>query len=99
MGSGKGEIWTLAEIRDGKLHPVSWELLAWGRNVADALGVPLASVVLGDDMPDTTPLFERGADKVYLASDPSLKHHHVDATVGVLMDMVGEYDQQVFIAS
>ncbi|MDR3265525.1 MAG: electron transfer flavoprotein subunit alpha/FixB family protein [Synergistaceae bacterium] len=99
MGSGKGEIWTLAEIRDGKLHPVSWELLAWGRNVADALGVPLASVVLGDDLPDTASLFERGADRVYLASDPGLKHHLVDAAVGVLMDMVGEYAPQVFIAS
>jgi electron transfer flavoprotein alpha subunit len=99
MASGKGEVWTLAESRDGKLHPVSYELLAWGRGVADTLGAPLASVVLGDDLPDATPLFEHGADKVYLASDPGLKNHLVDACCGVLREMVEKYEPQVFIAS
>jgi len=40
------EVWTLAEVRGGKIHPVSRELLAWGRELADALGAPLASVVI-----------------------------------------------------
>jgi electron transfer flavoprotein alpha subunit len=93
-----GEVWTLAEVRNGRIHPVSYELLAWGRSVADALGVPLASVVLGEDLP-VAALFEHGADKVYLASDPGLKHHLVDADAGVLQDMVGEYSPQIFIAS
>ena len=99
MANEKGEVWTLAEIRDGKLHSVSYELLAWGRGVADELGVPLASVVLGEGLPDAAPLIERGADNVYLASDPSLKHYLVDAYAGVLQDMVGEYKPQIFIAS
>ncbi|MDR2522472.1 MAG: electron transfer flavoprotein subunit alpha/FixB family protein [Synergistaceae bacterium] len=95
----KGEVWTLAELRDGKLHPVSFELLAWGRDVADALGVPLASVVLGDLPPDPEPLFQQGADKVYLAGDAALKHFLTDAWVGVLDGMVREYAPQIFIAS
>jgi electron transfer flavoprotein alpha subunit len=99
MSGGKGEVWTLAEVRDGKLHPVSWELLAWGRGVADELGVPLASVVLGDELPETKSLFERGADKVYVAGDPGLKHYLSDAYAGVLKDMVEEYRPQIFIAS
>ena len=99
MAGNRGEVWTLAEIRDGKFHPVSYELLAWGRSVADALGVPLASVALGENLPDTAPLFEQGADKVYLADDPELKHFLVDAYAGVLADMTEEYKPQVFIAS
>ena len=101
MTNAKGEVWTLAEIRDGKLHTVSYELLAWGRSLADALGVPLAGVVLGsdEDMPDAKMLFERGADKVYLAADSGLKHHLVDACANVLKDMVEEYKPQIFIAS
>ncbi|MDR1048514.1 MAG: electron transfer flavoprotein subunit alpha, partial [Synergistaceae bacterium] len=99
MAAGKGEVWTLAEIRDGKIHSVSYELLAWGRGVADALGVPLASVVAGDALPDVAPLFHQGADKVYTASDAGLKHYLVDAYAGVLKDMVDEYKPQVFIAS
>ncbi len=34
-------VWTLSEVRDGRIHPVSYELLAWGRDLADTLGVPL----------------------------------------------------------
>jgi electron transfer flavoprotein alpha subunit len=99
MAGGKGEVWTLAELRDGKLHPVSYELLAWGRDVADALGVPLASVVLGENLPDPAPFFRQGADKVYLADDPGLKHALADACAGTLADMTQEFAPQVFIAS
>ncbi|MDR1376016.1 MAG: electron transfer flavoprotein subunit alpha/FixB family protein [Synergistaceae bacterium] len=97
--AGKGEVWTLAELRDGKLHPVSYELLAWGRSVADALRVPLASVALGAELPEAAPLFQYGADKVYLADDPGLKHDLADACAGVLADMTQEFAPQVFIAS
>ena len=43
-------VWTLAEVREGKVHPVSYELLAWGRNLADALEVPLSAVLLGSNV-------------------------------------------------
>ena len=101
MKNEHGEVWTLAEIRRGELHPVSYELLAWGRSLADALHVPLASVVLGPEktLPDATPLFVRGADKVYIAEDPGLKHYLVDAYAAVLGDMVKKYGPQIFIAS
>ncbi|MDR1379272.1 MAG: electron transfer flavoprotein subunit alpha/FixB family protein [Synergistaceae bacterium] len=99
MADGKGEVWTLAELRDGKIHPVSYELLAWGRSVADALGVPLASVVLGENLPDVSPLFQHGADKVYLADEPGLKHGLVDACASTLADMIQDFGPHVFIAS
>jgi electron transfer flavoprotein alpha subunit len=103
--TGKGEVWTLAETRGGKLHAVSYELLAWGRSLADELGVPLASVVPGggkntpDADADVKSLFARGADKVYLAESPELEHYRADAYAGVLSEMVEEYEPQIFIAS
>jgi electron transfer flavoprotein alpha subunit len=99
MANAKGEVWTLAETRDGKLHTVSYELLAWGRDVADALSVPLASVVLGNNLPDPRTLFERGADKVYLVEDPDLERYRTDAWAGALKDLVEERKPQIFIAS
>jgi electron transfer flavoprotein alpha subunit len=40
-------VWTLGEVRGGSIHPVSFELLAWGRDLADKLGVTLSSVIIG----------------------------------------------------
>ncbi|GHS97717.1 electron transfer flavoprotein subunit alpha [Synergistales bacterium] len=96
--AAQNEVWTLAEIRDGKLHSVSYELLSWGRSLADSLKAPLVSVVLGDasDLPS---LFEYGADKVYHVSAPELKHYLVDSQVSVLKEMVEKYEPQIFISS
>ena len=56
------DIWTLAERKEGLLHPVSFELLARGRALADARGCRLCSLVLGheiaqaDDVVNAVPL-------------------------------------------
>ena len=70
-----GEVWTLAEVRGGVIHPVSRELLAWGRELADALGAPLASVVMGSGVLEAAQsLAAYGADKVYAADEPEFEH-------------------------
>ena len=96
-----GEVWTLAELREGKLHGVSLELLAWGRSLADKKGSPLASVVLGSGVSDTDlqNLIHHGADKVYLVDVPELKDFLVDSQTKVLRDLVKEYAPDIFIAS
>ncbi|GAH76027.1 unnamed protein product, partial [marine sediment metagenome] len=39
-----------AEQREGRVHPVSYELLGKGREIADKLGAGLSSVLLGNQM-------------------------------------------------
>lgn len=92
-------VWTLAEIRDGKIHPVSFELLAWGRTLADELGVNLVSVVLGYELKWLDELFFHGADMVYLADEEQLSTFKVDSYAKVLSEMVAKYKPQIFIAS
>jgi electron transfer flavoprotein alpha subunit len=43
-----GAVWTIAEQREGELKAVSFELLAVGRPLADALATSLVSVVIGN---------------------------------------------------
>ena len=43
-----GDVWVVAEQTDGVLHDVGLELLSKGRELADALGVRLSAVVLGE---------------------------------------------------
>jgi len=93
-------VWTLGEQRDGRIHTVSYELLAWGRSLADKLGVELATVILGHNLADQVQeLIYRGADKVYVVDHPALAHFSVDPYARVLTALVREYRPEIFIAS
>ena len=95
-----GEVWTLAEVRGGVIHPVSRELLAWGRELADALGAPLASVVMGSGVLEAVPsLAAYGADKVYAADEPEFEHFRADAACAALAELIEERRPSILIAS
>ena len=93
-------VWTLGEQREGEIHPVSYELLAWGRDLADKLDVELSAVILGHGLRGKVQeLIYRGADKVYLVDYPELKNFSVDPYSRILVSLVKEYKPEVFIAS
>lgn len=94
------EVWTLAEVRDGRVHPVSRELLAWGRELADALGAPLASVVIGSNIKEqAAALAAYGADKIYVAEAPEFENFKADIEVATLADLIETYKPTILIAS
>jgi electron transfer flavoprotein alpha subunit len=95
-----GEVWTLAEVRGGRIHSVSRELLAWGRELADDSNRPLASVVIGSCVTDKAQeLIASGADKVYVVDDPALLEFRPDAMLGALAELVEDYRPSILIAS
>jgi electron transfer flavoprotein alpha subunit len=98
--SNTHEVWTLAEVREGKIHPVSFELLAWGRQLADDLGAPLASVLIGAGVTDAAhELFQMGADKVYVADAPEFAHFKNDNQAHVIEELINAYEPTILIAS
>ena len=93
-------VWTLGEQREGEIHPVSYELLAWGRDLADKLDVELSAVILGHGLRGKVQeLIYRGADRVYLVDYPELENFSVDPYSRILVSLVKEYKPEVFIAS
>ena len=67
-----------AEQRDGKIHPVSYQLLGKGTDIAGKLGVELTSVLLGNQMKEkANELIYYGADKVFLYDHPALKEFNL----------------------
>ena len=93
-------VWTLGEVREGMIHPVSYELLAWGRGLADTLGVELTSVIIGHNVKDKVKeLACGGADKVYVVDDAALEHFRVDPYSKILAALVEEYKPEILIAS
>jgi len=63
-----------AEQRDGRIHPVSYELLGKGTELAEHLGIELSALVLGSELGDqVNELFYHGAQKAYYIDHPQLK--------------------------
>jgi len=93
-------VWTLGEMREGEIHPVSYELLAWGKDLADKLGVELVSIIIGHDVKDKVDeLISMGADKVYVIDNPALENFRADPYSKILTSLIEEYKPEIFIAS
>lgn len=95
------DIWTLAEQKGGELQAVSFELLKWGRGLADKRGSRLCAVVLGDKIAKEAleDLIAHGADRVYVVRNIALAHFLVEPYAQVLEHMVEAYHPEVFLAA
>jgi electron transfer flavoprotein alpha subunit len=73
MNDYKG-LMVFAEQHEGRIHPVSYELLGKGTEIARKLGIEVSSVLLGSEMGDeVNELFYYGAEKVYYFDHPTLR--------------------------
>ena len=94
----KGEVWVFAEQEDGRLSDVPRELLGKGRQLADQLGVPLAAVLMGDQVEAVAAeLFAAGADKVHLVEDPALKVFRGKAYRHAFVQLIKDCAPQIVI--
>jgi len=86
------------EHRGEKLLPIALEGLGAGRKLADALGKPLAAVLVGSDVGGLAQsAIAAGADKVYIIDDPLLKDYQAAAYVTVLEKVVKQINPQIFV--
>jgi electron transfer flavoprotein alpha subunit len=96
-----GAVWTIAEFHEGAPRAVSFELLARGRSLADALGAELVSVALGDSIPDAAArdLVAGGADAVLAAEHPGLAHFVCERHAAVLASLIAERKPCIILAA
>ncbi|GBC62975.1 electron transfer flavoprotein subunit alpha [Desulfonema ishimotonii] len=79
----------ITEQRDGAFRKVSYEALSEGKRVADALGVSLTAVVLGDGVEGiAAEAGKYGAEKILVADAPELREYTVDACTNVLAAII-----------
>ncbi|MDR3139672.1 MAG: electron transfer flavoprotein subunit alpha/FixB family protein [Treponema sp.] len=100
MTDKTGAVWTLAEQFGGRLKPVSFELLTRGRFLADKLGVPLVSVLIGEAVreEDLEELIQRGADEVLAAEEPRLADFVCETYARILTELILAHKPAVFLA-
>ncbi|MGI5863586.1 MAG: FAD-binding protein [Myxococcales bacterium] len=91
-------VWVYVEQRAGVIQPVAVELLGEGRRLADALGVELCGVLLGDGVePLAQRVIELGADRVFLCESPALAQYTTDGHTKALDALVRAHKPEILL--
>jgi len=87
-----------AEQREDRIHPVSYQLLGKGTEIADKLSVEVSSVLLGNQMEEKAKeLIYYGADKVFLYDHPVLKEFDLLNYKHNLVKLIREVKPEIFL--
>ncbi len=93
-------IWVIAELNDGDIQQVTFELLAEARKLASVRKSELWCVALGNGIRDKVqPLFHHGADTVLVAEDPSLKDFVDETEAETVCRLVEKYKPETVLAA
>lgn len=95
MADNKG-ILVVGEVAEGKLLPITAEMLGAGKKLAGALGEPLNCILIGDKVGDAAKA-AAGADKVYVAEDAQLKDYANDTYIQVVEKAVNEIAPRIIL--
>jgi len=91
-------VWVFAEQRKGKLKAVTYELLAKGRELANALKTELSAVCFGHSIGEVNQLIACGAGRVYLVDSPELASNDEDLYTQQLIELIQQYQPEIVLA-
>jgi electron transfer flavoprotein alpha subunit len=87
----KQSIWVLAEVLEGKLRRVTFELLGKARELSAASAGPVVAILLGHGVrAHAGELAQHGADAVLVCDDPLLDDYSTDAYAWILAGAIRE---------
>ncbi len=89
--SGKS-LWVVAEVLDGKVRPVTLELLGKASELAGKVGGEVIALLMGYGLePHIATLARYGADRIYWIEDPSLKTYTTEPYAAVLTQAIQKF--------
>jgi len=92
------KIVVFAEQRDGRTHPVVFEILGKARDLAERLGAEVLAVLLGYGVErEARELIHYGADKVYLYDCPALREADVIQYKHNIVKLIEEIEPDVLL--
>ncbi len=99
--------WVFIEQEDGKVHPVSWELLGVARRLASQVAeeakaagdeVAVEGVLLGNNVESIAQeALHYGADRVYLVDSPMLAHYRNCPYYRTITNVARKHKPEVFL--
>jgi len=93
-----GEVWVYAEQDWDVLQDIGLELLSKGRELADALGVKLCSVLIGAGVrKHADRLYQHGADKVYVCDSEPLRHYDTVKYTRMFTELITRHRPEIVL--
>lgn len=87
-----------AEYSDGRLHPVTLELIGKARELAGKTNMDVSVALIGHDLAQTADsLLDYGVNTVYVYDDPALAHFRVDVYANSLTDLISDIRPSVVL--
>lgn len=90
-------IWVFAEVKEGNIRKITFELLSMGKKMAEKLGEDLVAVLLGSGVEGLTGRLAEYADKVYWVDDPALAQYTTDPYATILTNILQEHQPSIFL--
>ncbi len=91
-------IWVVAEVLQGKIQKVTYELLGAARELADKRGSELWCVAMGSGVASQAgELFHGGADVALVVDDPGLSNFLDEDEAAALVRLIGKYKPEVVV--
>ena len=92
------DVCVFAEVKEGAIKKVVFEMLCAGKELADKLGGELTAVLIGSNVEGLADqLAWYGASKVFLAENELLEEYSSDAYTKVLADIVREQQPSILL--
>lgn len=77
------------EISEGKIHPVTLELLGKARELADSISHPVYGILIGKDVKDhAAELCHYGADKIFVYDDAAFEQFRISPYTAAFYDFI-----------
>lgn len=92
------DVLILGEVKEREVHPVTYELLAWGKGLAEKLNSNLSVVILGHNLERLEEVIYHGADIVYYFEHPSLSIFNVEIYSDVLAPFIKDIKPEIVLA-
>ena len=91
-------VWVVAEHYKGEIHPVAFQLLGKGRELADNLNGSLTLVILGADFDgQLDKLSQYGQDEIIYVKSSILKDYYSDLYVKILAELITDKKPEIVL--
>ena len=92
------DVWVVAEVKDGKIRSVTYELLGKAKDLAFELKQKVGLVLIGSDVKKfTKDLAIHGADKIYVADDENLLQYYTDTYANIIIGLISQYTPNIVL--